>query len=260
MENPPFWWYLQGKMEFSWAMLVSGRVGGSHTLKDWRCCWGCLASSSQRCLFPTESGGSLHHLESFFSASAAWLHHSFLLYIFYLFVVGPSTLTPRFLVFQQNLWSVGKVPPFLANYFSELVDKRKITRTGRYPQHPLSNGFSQVAPKKICEKKVKMVISCYFIKHLFQECLFRVPGTDDVLQATCLWPLHPVVPSSCGWFPPKPLPFVRLTVGFLWHLFLGSKWLNSLRGLITNLKSPKNLKSFRDSWGWRPSPELPWNW
>ena len=26
MENPPFWWYLQGKMGFSWAMLVSGRV------------------------------------------------------------------------------------------------------------------------------------------------------------------------------------------------------------------------------------------
>ena len=26
MENPPFWWYLPGKMGFSWAMLVSGRV------------------------------------------------------------------------------------------------------------------------------------------------------------------------------------------------------------------------------------------
>ena len=26
MENPQFWWYLQGKMGFSWAMLVSGRV------------------------------------------------------------------------------------------------------------------------------------------------------------------------------------------------------------------------------------------
>ncbi len=25
-ENPPFWWYLPGKMGFSWAMLVSGRV------------------------------------------------------------------------------------------------------------------------------------------------------------------------------------------------------------------------------------------
>ena len=26
MENPQFWWYLLGKMGFSWAMLVSGRV------------------------------------------------------------------------------------------------------------------------------------------------------------------------------------------------------------------------------------------
>ena len=26
MENLPFWWYLPGKMGFSWAMLVSGRV------------------------------------------------------------------------------------------------------------------------------------------------------------------------------------------------------------------------------------------
>ena len=26
MENPPVWWCLQGKMGFSWAMLVSGRV------------------------------------------------------------------------------------------------------------------------------------------------------------------------------------------------------------------------------------------
>ena len=26
MENPQFWWYLPGKMGFSWAMLVSGRV------------------------------------------------------------------------------------------------------------------------------------------------------------------------------------------------------------------------------------------
>ena len=26
MESPPFWWNLPGKMKFSWAMLVSGRV------------------------------------------------------------------------------------------------------------------------------------------------------------------------------------------------------------------------------------------
>ena len=30
MENLPFWWYLPGKMRFSWAMLVSGRVYLSH--------------------------------------------------------------------------------------------------------------------------------------------------------------------------------------------------------------------------------------
>ena len=36
MENPPFWWYLQVKMGFSWAMLVSGRVG---TSACWSCWW-----------------------------------------------------------------------------------------------------------------------------------------------------------------------------------------------------------------------------
>ena len=36
MENPQFWWYLPGKMGFSWAMLVSGRV--TVLLGMIRCC------------------------------------------------------------------------------------------------------------------------------------------------------------------------------------------------------------------------------
>ena len=34
MENPPFWWYLPGKMGFSWAMSVSGRVDSYFFQKD----------------------------------------------------------------------------------------------------------------------------------------------------------------------------------------------------------------------------------
>ena len=41
MENPPFWCYLSGKLGFSWAMLVSGRVGlGIFPSSDrWFCCF-----------------------------------------------------------------------------------------------------------------------------------------------------------------------------------------------------------------------------
>ncbi len=39
MENPPFWWYLPGKMGFSWAMLVSGRVPPWNFHKFYRTLW-----------------------------------------------------------------------------------------------------------------------------------------------------------------------------------------------------------------------------
>ncbi len=42
-ENPPFWWCLPGKIGFSWAMLVSGRVHKDEFLQIFLLCrFGCL--------------------------------------------------------------------------------------------------------------------------------------------------------------------------------------------------------------------------
>ena len=85
----------------------------------------------------------------------------------------------------------------------------------------------------------------HFIKHSFgkKKLVLGCLGTDNVLQATCLWPLPPVVPSFCGWFPPKPLPFVRAQpLGFRSAQVTSSMWyllrLTPLETKMTLLQNP----------------------